>query len=180
MCMYVYILYKHLHLITVIDGDQSKITLKDEENLSVKLEEKSCSNPLAGLANTINSITNGINNEDSAAIPASVSVSANSKHVPPKAMVKPQVLTHVIEGFVIQEGTSLIFDIDVIALLIDIVILLYIYIIDMYMNISASEPFAVNRTSLNNTVNQEAGNILNRSTNSSSERDSHEEPPSKT
>jgi len=24
---------------------------------------------------------------------------------PPKAMVKPQVLTHVIEGFVIQEGT---------------------------------------------------------------------------
>ena len=23
---------------------------------------------------------------------------------PPKAMVKPQVLTHVIEGFVIQEG----------------------------------------------------------------------------
>jgi hypothetical protein len=25
---------------------------------------------------------------------------------PPKAMVKPQVLTHVIEGFVIQEGTQ--------------------------------------------------------------------------
>jgi polyhomeotic-like protein 1 len=25
---------------------------------------------------------------------------------PPKAMVKPQVLTHVIEGFVIQEGTE--------------------------------------------------------------------------
>jgi hypothetical protein len=24
---------------------------------------------------------------------------------PPKAVVKPQVLTHVIEGFVIQEGT---------------------------------------------------------------------------
>jgi hypothetical protein len=29
---------------------------------------------------------------------------------PPKAMVKPQVLTHVIEGFVIQEGTLCNYD----------------------------------------------------------------------
>ncbi|PBC33398.1 transcription factor SPT20 homolog isoform X3 [Apis cerana] len=128
------------------DGDQPKVAIKDEESSLIKLEEKSCNNPLAGLANTINSITNGVNNEDSATIPVSVPVSANSKHVPPKAMVKPQVLTHVIEGFVIQE---------------------------------ASEPFAVNRTSLNNTVNQETNNILNRNSNSSSEKENHEEPPRK-
>lgn len=123
------ILYQHLDLVfcfvfcllfwillTVIDGDQSKATIKDEENSSVKLEEKSCSNPLAGLANAINSITNGVNNEDSTAIPVSVPINANSKHVPPKAMVKPQVLTHVIEGFVIQEGITLIFYIHIFQL----------------------------------------------------------------
>lgn len=43
--------------------------------------------------------------------------------------------------------------------------------------ISASEPFAVNRTSLNNAVNQETSNILNRN-NSSSEKENHDEPPS--
>ncbi|XP_043257079.1 polyhomeotic-proximal chromatin protein-like isoform X3 [Colletes gigas] len=128
----------------VTDGDQCKIVLKDDESLSIKSEEKSCNNPLAGLANTINSITNGVNNEESVTIPVSVPVTANSKHVPPKAMVKPQVLTHVIEGFVIQE---------------------------------ASEPFAVNRTSLNNAVNQDTSNILNR--NNSSEKENHEEPPRK-
>lgn len=93
----------------VTDGDQPKVAIKDEESSLIKLEEKSCNNPLAGLANTINSITNGVNNEDSTTIPVSVPVSANSKHVPPKAMVKPQVLTHVIEGFVIQEGMNLMF-----------------------------------------------------------------------
>ena len=36
-------------------------------------------------------------------------------------MVKPQVLTHVIEGFVIQEGTTLIFYIHIFRLF-------YIYI----------------------------------------------------
>lgn len=95
------------NFIFIIDGDQPKVAIKDEESSLIKLEEKSCNNPLAGLANTINSITNGVNNEDSATIPVSVPVSANSKHVPPKAMVKPQVLTHVIEGFVIQEGECL-------------------------------------------------------------------------
>ena len=30
-------------------------------------------------------------------------VAAEEKAGPPKAMVKPQVLTHVIEGYVIQE-----------------------------------------------------------------------------
>lgn len=73
---------------------------------TVKLEEKPCNNPLAGLANTINSITNGVSNDESTTISVSVPVTVNSKHVPPKAMVKPQVLTHVIEGFVIQEGTK--------------------------------------------------------------------------
>ena len=78
--------------------------MKDEENTAAKPEEKSCNNPLAGLANTINSITNGVSGEETTTIPITVPLTANSKHVPPKAMVKPQVLTHVIEGFVIQEG----------------------------------------------------------------------------
>ena len=127
-----------------MDGDQCKVAVKDEENTAAKPEEKSCNNPLAGLANTINSITNGVSSEEPTTIPITVPLTANSKHVPPKAMVKPQVLTHVIEGFVIQE---------------------------------ASEPFAVNRTSLNNAVNQDSSNILNR--NNASEKDNHDEPPRK-
>lgn len=30
----------------------------------------------------------------------------NGENKPPQAIVKPQVLTHVIEGFVIQEGAE--------------------------------------------------------------------------
>lgn len=93
---------------TFIEGDQMKNVTRDDESSLVKAEDKLCNNPLAGLANTINSITNGVSNEESTAIPISVPITANSKHVPPKAMVKPQVLTHVIEGFVIQEGKTLI------------------------------------------------------------------------
>lgn len=69
--------------------------LKEE----IKPDDKS-SNPLTNLANAVNSITNG-NDEPST---ASTLLSATSKNALPKALVKPQVLTHVIEGFVIQEG----------------------------------------------------------------------------
>lgn len=34
------------------------------------------------------------------------STAQNGENKPPQAIVKPQVLTHVIEGFVIQEGAE--------------------------------------------------------------------------
>lgn len=75
--------------------------MREEEPIVVKTEDKQCNNPLAGLANTVNAITNGVVGDESSTTPVVV---VNSKQAPPKAMVKPQVLTHVIEGFVIQEG----------------------------------------------------------------------------
>lgn len=87
-----------------VDGDQCKTVMKEEEALVQKVDEKQCNNPLAGLANAVNAITNGVSNDESSIMPVSVPVTVNSKQAPPKAMVKPQVLTHVIEGFVIQEG----------------------------------------------------------------------------
>lgn len=91
-----------LHL--YIDGDQCKIPTKDDEMIAPKVDEKQCNNPLAGLANAVNAITNGVMvGDESQTIPISATVIVNNK-TPPKAMVKPQVLTHVIEGFVIQEG----------------------------------------------------------------------------
>lgn len=90
--------------IVITDGDQCKPVMKEEEAIVPKVEEKQCNNPLAGLANAVNAITNGVVGDESPTIPISMPVTANSKQAPPKAMVKPQVLTHVIEGFVIQEG----------------------------------------------------------------------------
>lgn len=87
-----------------VDGDQCKVAGKDEETIAPKVDEKQCNNPLAGLANTVNAITNGVVGDESQTIPISATVIVNNKQAPPKAMVKPQVLTHVIEGFVIQEG----------------------------------------------------------------------------
>lgn len=78
--------------------------MKDEEAIAPKVDEKQCNNPLAGLANAVNAITNGVVGDESQTIPISATVIVNNKQAPPKAMVKPQVLTHVIEGFVIQEG----------------------------------------------------------------------------
>lgn len=75
--------------------------------IAPKVDEKQCNNPLAGLANTVNAITNGVVSDESQTIPISATVIVNNK-TPPKAMVKPQVLTHVIEGFVIQEGVYII------------------------------------------------------------------------
>lgn len=90
-----------------IDGDQCKTaTMKEEEVIAPKMEEKQCNNPLAGLANAVNAITNGVIGDESSNITISTPATVNNKQAPPKAMVKPQVLTHVIEGFVIQEGVT--------------------------------------------------------------------------
>lgn len=78
--------------------------MKDDETIPPKVDEKQCNNPLAGLANAVNAITNGVVGDESQSLPLSATVIVNNKQAPPKAMVKPQVLTHVIEGFVIQEG----------------------------------------------------------------------------
>lgn len=95
-----------LSILIRTDGDQCKtVTVKEDEVTVSKNEEKQCNNPLAGLANTVNAITNGVTGDESPTMPiTSTPITVNSKQAPPKAMVKPQVLTHVIEGFVIQEG----------------------------------------------------------------------------
>lgn len=90
-----------------VDGDQCKTAVKDEEMIVLKVDEKQCNNPLAGLANAVNAITNGVVGDESQIMPISATVIVNNKQAPPKAMVKPQVLTHVIEGFVIQEGSCI-------------------------------------------------------------------------
>lgn len=98
------IFYNHLY----VEGDQCKTAvIKDEETIVLKVDEKQCNNPLAGLANAVNAITNGVVGDESQIIPISATVIVNNKQAPPKAMVKPQVLTHVIEGFVIQEGSCI-------------------------------------------------------------------------
>ncbi|CAG5081730.1 Similar to ph-p: Polyhomeotic-proximal chromatin protein (Drosophila melanogaster) [Cotesia congregata] len=119
--------------------DESKQSAKEET--AAKTDDKLSNNPLVNLANAVNSITNGITDEPANAVSTPTS---SGKQALPKALVKPQVLTHVIEGFVIQE---------------------------------ASEPFAVNRSTLNGSVTQES-NLLNRN-NNINEKDSHEEPPRK-
>ena len=70
------------------------------------MDEKQCNNPLAGLANAVNAIANGVIGDESPNMATSTPITVNNKQAPPKAMVKPQVLTHVIEGFVIQEGMA--------------------------------------------------------------------------
>ena len=89
----------------ILEPDQSKPSLKeDSDNSTTKIDDKSSSNPLANLASTVNSIPNGISSNEESAVSISLPMNVNSKQAPLKAMVKPQVLTHVIEGFVIQEG----------------------------------------------------------------------------
>lgn len=83
------------------ENDQSK-NGTDED---AKTDEKINSN---GQTNG-NMMTNG---DDSMLATISTPLSTNSKQVPPKAMVKPQVLTHVIEGFVIQEGNFPLFTVE--------------------------------------------------------------------
>ena len=45
-------------------------------------------------------------NENEVAPVVAGSAPQNGENKPPQAIVKPQVLTHVIEGFVIQEGAE--------------------------------------------------------------------------
>lgn len=45
-------------------------------------------------------------NEETEAPTVTGSAPQNGENKPPQAIVKPQVLTHVIEGFVIQEGAE--------------------------------------------------------------------------
>lgn len=77
-----------------LEVDQSK------DNHEVKSDDKTSNNPLINLANAVNSITNGNMEETNVLEPLPTTV---NKQAPCKAIVKPQVLTHVIEGFVIQE-----------------------------------------------------------------------------
>lgn len=78
----------------ILDAEVNKQS-KDDTKTDEKL-----SNPLANLANAVNAITNGSDEPSAASTP----LSGGNKQALPKALVKPQVLTHVIEGFVIQEG----------------------------------------------------------------------------
>lgn len=49
-------------------------------------------------------MTSGASNEPPAVVTGSAP--QNGENKPPQAIVKPHVLTHVIEGFVIQEGAE--------------------------------------------------------------------------
>lgn len=87
------------------EADQSKPSSKEDcDNSVTKVDDKMSNNPLANLASAVNSFTNGIIGSEEPPAPISLPMNVNSKQAPLKAMVKPQVLTHVIEGFVIQEG----------------------------------------------------------------------------
>lgn len=125
----------------------------------------------------MNAITNGVVSDESSIMPICAPVTVNNKQAPPKAMVKPQVLTHVIEGFVIQEGRILpLRDLStqLYYLYFSVKVFLSILCKDMnkdkcYLFFIASEPFA---------VSQETANILNRN-NTATERDTQDEPPNK-
>lgn len=71
------------------------------------MEEKSSTNihldKMANCISAVNPLTNGNIGEETTVL-ESLPMQVSGKQLPPKAMVKPQVLTHVIEGFVIQEG----------------------------------------------------------------------------
>lgn len=86
---------------------------------------------------------------------------------PPKAMVKPQVLTHVIEGFVIQEG-----NITVVIFLGLVYVLLRFYssILQFLILHSGSEPFPVGRS---------LSDLTSKSNIQDVKTESDEEPPSK-
>ncbi|CAG5074252.1 Similar to PHC3: Polyhomeotic-like protein 3 (Homo sapiens) [Cotesia congregata] len=81
--------------------DESKQSAKEET--AAKTDDKLSNNPLVNLDNAVNSITNGITNEPANAVSTPTS---SGKQALPKALVKLQVLTHVIEGFVIQESSE--------------------------------------------------------------------------
>ncbi|PNF27582.1 hypothetical protein B7P43_G02268 [Cryptotermes secundus] len=96
----------------IADVDGSQVT----GNGAIQIKEEKVVNGCVETSVTTNVMENGVVAEE-------VRTERERDKNPPKAMVKPQVLTHVIEGFVIQE---------------------------------ASEPFAVNRSSLLNDLVQAA------------------------
>jgi hypothetical protein len=67
-------------------------------NSSISIKEEKVVNGCTETSVATNVLENGIVAEE-------VRNERERDKNPPKAMVKPQVLTHVIEGFVIQEGT---------------------------------------------------------------------------
>lgn len=86
------------------DTERTKTGPKDETSAIIREEDRgSCSNPLPGFSNAINSIPDGVDTEETAAT-APIPPTVKNKQAPPKAMVKPQVLTDVFERFVIHEG----------------------------------------------------------------------------
>ena len=93
-------------LFFIIEADKNNATDDSHETAAMQSDDKSSTNPLINLANAVNSITNGNIGEETPVL-ESPPTPVSSKQVPPKAMVKPQVLTHVIEGFVIQEGKTI-------------------------------------------------------------------------
>jgi hypothetical protein len=66
-------------------------------NGGIVIKEEKAVNGCVEASVTMNVIENGVVAEE-------VRTERERDKNPPKAMVKPQVLTHVIEGFVIQEG----------------------------------------------------------------------------
>jgi capsular polysaccharide biosynthesis protein len=66
-------------------------------NSVVPSKEEKVVNGCVEMSVTTNVVENGVAVEE-------VRTERERDKNPPKAMVKPQVLTHVIEGFVIQEG----------------------------------------------------------------------------
>jgi polyhomeotic-like protein 1 len=67
----------------------------------IQVKEEKAVNGCVETCTTTNVVENGV----AVAVEEIRSERERDKN-PPKAMVKPQVLTHVIEGFVIQEGTQ--------------------------------------------------------------------------
>lgn len=87
---------------------------KPVESLKSTTMDKPTSTPAAQQTNQSNkdenaASANGINSKSrtpTPTIPASLNLIKNDKGLLPKAMIKPNVLTHVIDGHVIQEGTQ--------------------------------------------------------------------------
>lgn len=67
----------------------------------IPIKEEKVLNGCVEMGVTTNVMENGVAAEE-------VRTERERDKNPPKAMVKPQVLTHVIEGFVIQEGIKVI------------------------------------------------------------------------
>lgn len=78
--------------VTSVAGSQGNV------NSPIVIKEEKVVNGCADTSVITNVLENGIVAEE-------VRNERERDKNPPKAMVKPQVLTHVIEGFVIQEGT---------------------------------------------------------------------------